>query len=391
MRVIPRPRSLKPVFRRLENEFFVALLTILVAAHLSTVPRALSADHGDLYVFLQSGDAAAHGRDPYSVLLPMSGPSDVVFSTPNLNPPILIPVFAVASSVAPQTATKAYYVLSLVLYAITVGLLARTRPTDLRTIIWSLAVTGLWDELGEGQVYVPLLFLTVGALLLLLRRKRIMAGLLIGLVIAVKPNFAVWPALLLLAGGALTAAAAAISVVLLSLAPALLYGPTIYSSWLHAISVYAGYWLPANGSLLGFTTRLGVSWAGLPLEALLLGGPALLVWRRRPDLLTTSETAVALSLLASPIAWPGYSVFVVPAFYLERWTTPLGVAATLLVVPVAVVDIILRDFLPSPLMTSGTWHFVAFALIAAHLVMRCALSRPKVEESTVAVTLTRVT
>jgi biotin transporter BioY len=73
---------------------------------------------------------------------------------------------------------------------------------------------------------------------------------------------------------------------------------------------------------------------GLILGFLLLAGLAAWALWRRPDVLTVSAMALLASLLASPLGWIHYTLFLLPVIA-SRWHRPaMRVVALLLVVPV---------------------------------------------------------
>lgn len=157
---------------------------------------------------------------------------------------------------------------------------------------------------------MPLALAAAGAWLLLERGRLLAAGLLIGVVVAVKPNFLVWPGLLLLAGYPQVAFAAAGCAAVLSLAPAALYGPRVYGLWLDLLSQDAqrGVFL-TNASLLGLFLRFGYGTTGLAASLALLAGLAFWARRHRPDPLRASALGLLGALLASPLAWIHYTLF----------------------------------------------------------------------------------
>ena len=85
--------------------------------------------------------------------------------------------------------------------------------------VWASALAGFWDTLFLGQIYLPLVLAGVAAWLLLERGAGLWAGLLIGIVVAMKPNFLVWPVLLLLSGHYRSAVAAFVIASAISLIP----------------------------------------------------------------------------------------------------------------------------------------------------------------------------
>ncbi|MCL6430781.1 MAG: DUF2029 domain-containing protein, partial [Anaerolineae bacterium] len=207
-----------------------------------------------------------------------------------------------------------------------------------------------------GQIYVPLLLAAAGAWELLRRDRHLEAGILIGLLVAIKPNFALWPLLLLLGGYGLVGGTAVASAALVSLLPVLIHGPRIYVQWLAASGSFRSFVLPGNSSLLAVASRLGVPWLGILLTAALVVGTATLVWRRRPSALVASSLGIVVSLLASPICWLGYTMLLLPTLVARKWTLALRAAAIILTIPFALV---VQWFQPSRL------HFAVFGSIYA--------------------------
>ncbi len=309
--------------------------------------------------FVASGRAAAAGLDPYSVYPLTLRAYDVwegIVEMPNLNPPISVLAFRAVAAADPAISHRVWYIVSLATYACALALLLCGQPRGvvIWRSAWALSLAALWHTLQLGQIYAPLLLAAAGAWVLLRKGRHLQAGILIGLLVAIKPNFALWPLLLLLGGHGLSAGAAAASAALVSLLPVLTRGPRIYAQWLAASGSFRSFVLPGNSSLLAVASRLGVPWLGILLTAVLVVGTATLVWRRRPSALVTSSLGVVVSLLASPICWLGYTMLLLPALLARRWTLPLQTAAIILTIPFALV---VQWFQPSRL------HFAVFGSI----------------------------
>lgn len=313
----------------------------------------------DLGTFIASGQAAARGLDPYGAYgltfkFADGGAADYAI---NRNPPLSVLFFQLFLPWRPEAVFRAWYGLSLLCYLAAVALLSRAyreQASALR-VVWALCLAGVWSTLTLGQLYLPLVLLAVGAWLMLRRGQQRGAGLLIGALVAIKPNFAVWPALLFLAGDVTTALVAAGVAGGLSVLPALVYGPRIYQQWVatFASQPWVGY--PTNGSLLGLAARLGVPWLGVALSVALLVSASVWTWRRRPSSLNASALALSASILASPEAWSGYSLFLLPLFFRRSWTPPLAIAGALLLVP---------DTLVEAWSALSTWQFVLFGFLS---------------------------
>jgi hypothetical protein len=160
---------------------------------------------------------------------------------------------------------------------------------------------------------------------------------LIGVAVALRPNLAVWPVLLLLADHRRTALAALVAAAVLVALPVLRYGPVVYAEWWAAVRQVAWTAQPHNASLAGFAARCGVGWLAWPLAAALLAAVAAWAWRWRPTPRDASGAALLAALLASPLAWSTAVPLVLPAFFARAWSRTLGVAAVLLAVPTALV------------------------------------------------------
>jgi hypothetical protein len=325
----------------------------------------------DFGSFVASGQAAAAGLNPYSgdyplVFRPYNEEIGATLVSPNLNPPVSLLLFELLAQSNPITAFRIWYVVSLLLYVAVIVTLARAYPryaTPLR-VAWALSLAGFWHTLELGQIYVPLLLAATLAIIAFQKGRPLLAGVLIGLIVAIKPNFAVWPALLLLASHWAAAGAAIGMVGILSLLPLLRYPPTIYLQWAEASGAFAGRSLMINTSLPGLGDRVGLPWLGLVLAGALLLALAWWAWRYRPSVLAVSGLALLTSLLASPIAWVGYTVLLLPVLFQRRWTWPEWVAAAMLVVPYTTAYFF--AWLP-PILTELGWYVWALLLLLAVL------------------------
>ena len=158
----------------------------------------------------------AKGWSPYTFDPSQLAPTFSWTGSPNLSPPVMLPVFSALARLNPVVAFRAWYLVSLILYGTGLVLLARTyRPIrETWKIVWALGLAGLWATLALGQIYIPLALACIAAWLLIEWRKFGTAGVIIGILIAIKPNFIVWPILLLLAGHSTVAVPALLSAAL---------------------------------------------------------------------------------------------------------------------------------------------------------------------------------
>jgi alpha-1,2-mannosyltransferase len=341
-------------------------LTVGLASSLPSPRR-----QADLGAFLVAGRAAAHGLNPYGDYQSILGqPLDGTDVAPvNLNPPVSVLLFQLLAPLDPSILAWSWYTLSLLLVLLCLGLLARTYPArGWSRTAWALSLAGLWLTLQMGQVYPPLLLFTTGAWLALQRQRDLVAGLLLGALVAIKPQFALWPALLFLNGQRRAPLWSLASAALLSLAPLPVYGPAIFAQWLAAQAARSAAYLPAdNASLLSLATRLGLPWLGPPLVGLGLLGLAWWAWRCQPDRASLSALALVGALLGSPVTWLGYLLFLLPAWYAAPRLHPwLQLSFVLLSLPAFLLLAGLTALLPPlpPLWSASSLAALALLLFA---------------------------
>jgi hypothetical protein len=319
--------------------FLIAIPALLAIQ--AEFPRIIH-EHGlwDFGSFVASGRATKEGLNPYGVYpltLRVELPGFESWN-PNLNPPISALLFQAFDVADPYKAYQAWRWISLIFYVATVALLVHRFSDRLQATVialWAFALAGFWDTLFLGQIYLPLVFAGIAAWLFLERGMGLWAGILIGIVVAMKPNFLVWPALLFLSGHRRPAITSIVTAGTISLIPVVIYGPKIYRQWLELVAVDGERALfLTNGSFAGLAARAGVPSLGLLLGFLLLA--ALSAWAlwRRPDILTVSAMALVAALLASPLGWVHYTLFLLPVL-VRHWHRPaMHVVALLLIIPV---------------------------------------------------------
>jgi alpha-1,2-mannosyltransferase len=346
---------------------------VLFCIALNAAQLALYGQPGDLPAFAVAASLLRAGANPYAADAPgLPGfgivPLGLYGTSPNLNPPCSLFAFAPLADADVFTLAPYWKAASVALYAVALFLLWRAYRPSRGAVAWAFALAGFWATLDNCQIYVPLLLLVVGAWLLLRTGREVPAGLLLGLLAAVKPNFAVVPALLLLAGHWRVSLAALASFAAPWLAALLAYGPEMYARWWEATGAYQGVLFPGNASLIGLFSRLRWPQAGYALSAALLLALAVWAWRLRPSLLHVAAVSLCASLLASPIAWISYTVLLLPVLahlHPSRGALLVGVALS---VPSALLGF--------PLAISGTWTALAIwgSWYLAPLLGLCALT-----------------
>jgi hypothetical protein len=325
---------------RLRNDLGFVLALLAVVSNLSWAGATIATGdvaRVDFGSFVAAGQAMRSGLNPYGVypltfhLITDNFDGDL----PNLNPPISVYPLAWVAGFDPAISYRVWDAISLGLFIVIVVLLGREYPehaTFLR-IAWALSLAGVWHTLQLGQIYGAILLAGTGAWLLLRHGAPAAAGVLIGILIAVKPNFLLWPLLLWFSGVRKTAIVAFGCAATISAIPLIFSGPEIYWQWLSASLSFGGLPLAGNASLPGLAARLGMTAFGYVLAA--LAGVVLLLEAklRRPSAIEASALGILASLLVGPISWPGYTLLLLPWLFGISWGPGTRVVAILLAVP----------------------------------------------------------
>jgi hypothetical protein len=299
----------------------------------------------DFGSFIAAGMNLNHGGDPYSSESPLI--FEIHFPTveaggklPNLNPPISLVFFQRLETTNHLLLANTWRLTSLVIYLLAVYLLTRENRVSATRLLWIFSLSGFWHTLELGQIYTALLLLIVMVWIAARSNNFTVAGILLGCFIAIKPNFILWVLLLIVAKQWKMSIAALITLLILSLIPICLYGPSVYLQWLEATRVEIPILaMPGNSSFVGLTSRLGYPQIGAFLAAFLVAFTAFVIWadRRRtskPDINMINGLGIVLSLLASPISWVGYTIFLLPIFLSQaKWSKVLRLAAIILTFP----------------------------------------------------------
>lgn len=293
----------------------------------------------DFGSFWASGKAVLNGGNPYGVHPNTFRVLDGNIIHPNLNPPASLLLFAPLSLVDPHVLARTIWWAGLLLYFVIVVSALRHQPNRdavLPMAAWAFALPAFWDGLRLGQVYVPLLVLAAGALHLLKHRRDVSAGLLIGLFVAIKPNFLFWPLLLYVGGYRRVAIWSAASFVAVSLLPAFVFGPAIYGQWFDVVSMETGNrkGVFPNASVMAIGYRSGSAATVALLVAVVLTWTALQLRRHRLDITKISATGIALGVVLSPVVWFHYLIFLLPAMLASRWNAKLFVGAGMMLIPI---------------------------------------------------------
>ena len=321
---------------------FAAASAVLLGAAFAYLPSfGPHAQYGYkvLGSFWASGWAAAHGLNPYAVCpltwtFHLDGHAGTVVDL-NLSPPALLPFFAAFSWVSVDAAVRAWTLVSALLMigsgALLVG--ANRGHVQHRQILWFLLARAMFNTLWLGQDYSLMIALAVGAWVLLERDHELAAGIALGLLMAAKPNYALWPLLLVFCGRWKASAVAAGVAAALCALPLALYGPGIYGEWMRAVASDPHWFFPNEVSLIGLATRMGHARTGEAAAAVLLVAACAVVAWKRPSLRVTSGVALSVGMLASPLAWYQYAMLLAGPLFARRWNWALTVVLALLLQP----------------------------------------------------------
>jgi alpha-1,2-mannosyltransferase len=280
-----------------------ALVTLLP----STDMREL---HVDFDTFWHSAVALVHGDDIYETPAKLT----------NLNPPLLTVLLTPFAGFDALTGYRIFAVLSLLMVLgalLAVASELRLRPVVTASVLVTVLVSSpLHGTLVLGQIYPVLLVGLVAAWIAERRGRPVLAAVLYGITVALKPSLA--PLLLLPAvqrrwqpmrAGLVAAAAATLLGVLVA-------GPSSAFEWLKIAFSEPVPDTVDNASLPGLAVRFG-----LPGVIGMLAGLAVLIgtlsWcgrhRDRIDPAGTVPFAViAAGLLCSPISWHNYLMLLWP-------------------------------------------------------------------------------
>jgi hypothetical protein len=291
--------------------------------------------------FWASGWAAAHHLNPYAVypltwIFHLDGHPGTVVDL-NLSPPALLPFFSAMAWFSPDVAVKIWTLLSAALFIGCGALLVHANREHIqhRQIVWFLLARAEFNTLWLGQDYSLMIALAVVTWVLLDRNRQVAAGIALGILIAAKPNYALWALLLIFCGRWRASAVAAVVAGALCALPLALYGPGVYGEWMRAVSGDPHWFFPNEVSIPGFASRMGHPRLGEGLAAaLLLAACALVAWKR-PSLRVTSGVALSVAMLASPLAWYQYSMLLAGPLLRERWNWLMSLTLLVLMLPVA--------------------------------------------------------
>lgn len=313
------------------------LLTLVACALILFLAATLSTHMKGLRVFgtfWSIGYNLAHHQNPYAPG-PLSWHSysrnGVTVVDVNSYAPVMLPLFSLLGRFNPYAACRMWLYLDAAAFLLCL-LLLRGRWYH---ALWFVLSGPVLDSFLTTQIYPFLALLFVAAWLLLKANKQVAAGILIGFLVLLKPNFGLWPLFLFFTTYRKSSLYAAASCAFFGLIALPFYGTDVYAEWLVSMFKLSGdnhYIFPSNVSFEAMGLSLGHVHIG-QLIALALIGISLYLVIRRPTLLNASGLALSLGILASPVGWIDYAIFLAPMLFVP-WSKKFAFAMLLLSMPV---------------------------------------------------------
>lgn len=357
----------------------VVVAVLLDMRHPALVLLLASTDMRELHVdfdtFWHSAVALTSGADLY----------DTPAKLTNLNPPLLSVLLAPFAALPALPAYRVFLVLTLLMVVGAVLAVARelrlSRGVAALVLLAVLAASPLHGTLLLGQIYPLLLVGLVGGWIAERRGRPVLAAVLFGITVALKPSLA--PLLLLPAvqrrwvplRAGLGAAALA------TLLGLLVAGPSSGLTWLRIAVTEPVPDTLDNASLPGLAVRFGLpSVLGMLLGLAVLAGT--LAWcgrhRDRIDPAGTAPWAVlAAGLLFAPIAWHNYLMLLWPGVLVLIALRREAVAAVALAM--ALVPVSWGAVWPAEGVLADVARSLYCAILLGHwaVLLRAALADPR--------------
>lgn len=327
-------------------------LAVLVQASLQKGSLALDLVHA----YIPAAHQVLHGHSPYPPITLTALKPRLAFVYPPLTAWLVVP-FAALSTGAAQGVGVALMIASVV------GLLLLLGVRDWRCHMIAMLWVPTFAAVQTVNLALPVAVAV--AAIWRYRNRPLVAGFLLGLLIALK--LYLWPiGLWLIATRRVRAAATAVTTaVVLTLVPWLPIGLSSLRTYPHLLHVVTGL-ERGDGYTLAALLAPATSWTFATIVGV-VSGLAVLAWawhRGHDDERSAFVLAIAAMLMLTPIVWMSYFVIllVVIGLYARRftwlWTLPLGLWV-------------------GPQVTNGSpWQTAVVLLIAAATVAVAVLAPP---------------
>lgn len=315
------------------------LYTISLIALINGVFWAIPSDRLlDFGSFWASGEAAHFGLNPYDVYK-----NTFIIHTPtfnlinfNLNPPASLLVFTPLSFLEPNVGFNLVLISSLMAYCVLIIYLHNRyqKNSGYWLAVWAFSLPAFWDTLHLGQIYVWLAVCSVAGWVFIEQQRNLVAAIFIGILIAFKPNFLVWPSLLFISGHYRLA----INIILiaggLQLISGAIFGWHIFEQWWQVIANDAGRQsFPTNLAILGLVSKFNLPGIFLSSPLVFLMILACITWYRKPSLNDVGKIGLLASILASPIGWIHYILMILPIFFTLKKNKLTEISMCLFLIP----------------------------------------------------------
>jgi hypothetical protein len=327
--------------------------------------------------FWESGSAALHHLNPYGIYPLTYRFTDFLHQkvqvSLNLSPPTLLPFFEGIAHFDPQSTVKVWTFASLLLFLASIWMLMIEygRGLQRRQILWFLLGPTAVDTLLAGQDYALLVTAVVLAWLLLEHHHQIAAGVFLGVLVAIKPNYPLCVVFLALSGYMRMAKTTLLTLFALAWIPLLIYGPGVYLQWLHAIGNDPHWIFPTDVSITAFCARLDCERVGQVISAIVLLGTVIFVVKKRPSAENALGISLCLGMLTSPLAWIHYLMFLAPVLFRRPWDTSLSLVMLLLMVPTQL-SVIARHTSETAVFVTSLGYFFPVCYLFVHFLCEAA-------------------
>ncbi len=329
----------------------------------------------DFGSFFDSSLAFINGGNPYAdhyenVFSPII--NEQSFPSPNLNPPFFLFFSRLFIMFNLQTSYPLWQAVSFFLFGLSIFILLKGKilswSYSLLMILIVINFAGIWHTIKLGQIYFPLLLLTIISYYFIDKNRFFLAGIPIGLICAIKPNFAIIIICFFLIKNHRLFLSSLITAIICYLVPLIILGITPYIQWINAMANYKGYIIPGNSSIVGLFARYGLTTTGYIITIILLLVSLILILFRQLSNKNLLTLGILLSLVCSPITWSGYTILLIPYFLSKTWQIFDLIAALLLTLPITVMYSVasLSDF--SMLTFGWIYGYALIILLFGHLV-----------------------
>jgi arabinofuranan 3-O-arabinosyltransferase len=291
----------------------LVLWPLAVGSLLHLVVRSATGSASDLAILWHSGESLVEGGPLYDTHLEFIYPplAGWLFAPLGLLPfggaVLVVVVVGLAATIAATL---------LLLRLVGVRLLSPVVPGVLLLLAHSRPLVGLLDQ---GNIDTVLLLAEAGVVALLLARRDVPAGVLLGAVCAVKPTLApVVLALVVLARWRALLAAAATGVVLTAIGLLTVPDRSVFFTGVLPLLAAGNRdsLAPFNRSIHGAAQQLGLPvWLDVALRLAAFGLACWVAWRRRSGPRAPLEVVPLLmlgTLLASSFTWANYGIYLLP-------------------------------------------------------------------------------